>query len=149
MDWNLTLGTNLPARDEVIDRIMDSLERQAVAITTLDHDPDHLAVIITVTAANLPDAIQIGLLAARAADLGEITWLEASDVDTFDGTHEGAGPAIPELVSLGTAAEALGISRNTARRRIGAELVGTNIDGPGWVVTKASLDRALAAATAR
>lgn len=150
MEWNLTLGTSLPIADEdTVDRIMEDLARFSVAVTTAEHDRDHAAATITVPAADLADAIEAGLVAARAAGLGQITWLEVMPTAAFDQAHEAGGPALPELVGLAAAAAELGVSRNTVQRWIGTHLVGTKVDGPGWVVTRSSLDRLLASRRAQ
>ena len=147
MDFNVTLGTTLPATEEHADRIMDALERVSVAVHEPAGTPGRLAATITIPAADLPDAIQIALITARAADLGEITSLEVLSTEAFDQAADQAAQEkdIPDLVSLATAADMLGISRTAARKHIGRSLQGVNVDGPGGVVTRDSVEAAVAA----
>ncbi|WP_394277519.1 hypothetical protein [Luteococcus sp.] len=145
MEFNVTLGTQLPSTMENADHIMDGLARFSVTAHEPSTTPGLFAATITIPAASLEDAIQIALLSAKAADLGEITTLEVLSTEAFDQAAEQASTngGIPDLVSITTAAAMLGISRTAARKRIGKSLQGTFVDGPGWVVTRTSVDAAV------
>ncbi|WP_394275213.1 helix-turn-helix domain-containing protein [Luteococcus sp.] len=142
MDFNVTLGTSQEITDETIDHAMDALAAASVTVHSVgDHAPDRLAVTITVPARDLTSAIRIALAMADGAELGTITSVEAMTTVEFDQAAETPRSSIPDLYSLSQASAVLGKSRPTLQRLVGAgDLDGVQVEGVGFVVTKASVD---------
>lgn len=156
MDFNVTLGTALDPLDEPTqDRVLDALASAHVGISASTTVPAGMDVTLTIPAAGVHDAIRIAELMADSADLGTIESIEVLSTATFDRlaaqaadehadrekARRAAGP-IPELVSVTTAAELLGVSRPTVINHIGKTLEGRHVDGPGYVITLASVEAA-------
>ncbi|MDN5564576.1 MAG: helix-turn-helix domain-containing protein [Luteococcus sp.] len=142
MDFNVTLGTTQEINDDTIDHAMDALAAAGVTVHSVgDHAPDRLAVTVTVPARDLTSAIRMAMAMAEGADLGKITSVEAMSTAEFDQAAEAPRSSIPDLYSLAQASEVLGKSRPTLQRLVGrGDLEGVQVEGVGFVVTKASVD---------
>lgn len=142
MDFNVVLGTTQEINDQTIDHAMDALAAAGVSVHSVGaHAPERLAVTITVPARDIMGAIRIAMTMAEGADLGKITSVEAMTTAEYDQAAEAPHSSIPDLYSLAQASAVLGKSRPTLQRLVSkGDLEGVQIEGMGFVVTKASVD---------
>ena len=132
------ISIELPIRkfdDDTLDNLMDQFEEYHPAIAA---SPLGWAeAIITVEAETLRQAL-VTALAVAGGQVVSITGMTTEEFDRRPADVE----RIPELLSVGQAASALGISAQAVRQKLAAgALAGTKVDGTWWLPAAAITPR--------
>ncbi|UNX55244.1 helix-turn-helix domain-containing protein [Georgenia sp. TF02-10] len=129
------LGRKAP--DSLVEHVIDDLAEYAAAVTTAP--TGHLAIILSVDAASLTQAVRTAVAVAESSTGRTVVAVAAMTTDDFY-ARAGLEP-VPELLSVTQAAEQLGTSRQAVLQRLETGSLAGQKVGNAWVVQRAAVDR--------
>jgi excisionase family DNA binding protein len=142
MEYNVRVEYRLDSTAELDEQLVSALEGFSPAAAPAVNG--NAEVWITIQAANLNQAVDVGLALAGKASTAELNAIEVLPTEDFD--HRNGITPVPALVGAEEAAEMLGITRQAVGQKFAAgQLPGHRVGERVIVFARSDIEQAAAA----